>query len=282
METRLINREWTGKQLIDAIASLFDISKKKAKDHLDRKRVLLNGKRVWIAKYLVHAGDTIELLDAEKVGKKPVRSDTFEDLHILFEDDFLIVINKPAGILTNGEKSFEEVVQKKYKNKAIKAVHRLDRDTSGALIFSKSKNIFDEFVKIFKEGRIDKKYAAVILCQSTLAKGAKFIIDSPLEGKTAYTEVVIKEVKPPIYFAEIEIKTGRTHQIRKHLVTRGMQVLGDNQYEISIGKTSQFRSIPRQLLHASYLFFPHPVTGKKIEIHVPLPEEFTIEDGARF
>jgi 23S rRNA pseudouridine1911/1915/1917 synthase len=273
MSVTQVLREWNGKPLVEVISLAFNLSKKKAKELLDRKKVLVNNKRIWIAKYVVKTGEVIEVVEdkAVSLGSKT----SLESVEVLFEDESFLVLNKPAGLLTNGDKSFEKFVQKELKLSQVKAVHRLDRDTSGALIFSKNMKIFELFVELFKAEKIQKKYYALILSQNIkLTLETQIVIETPLEGKSAYTEVVIRKSYPPVYEAEIVIKTGRTHQIRKHLLSRGMQVLGDRDYEIPLGKTPDFRSVGRQMLHARWLAFKHPVTLKDIVIDAPVPPDF--------
>ncbi len=272
MATVQVLRAWQGKPLIDVLAIAFGISKKKAKDALDRKKVLLNNKRVWIAKYIVHTGDMIELIDTGDADQAPR---TQREVSILFEDEHFLIVNKPPGIITNGEKSFEQIIQKKCRLSKARAVHRLDRDTSGALIVAKNQALFDKFVELFKDAQIEKKYYAIILAQSSAVKpGASIMIDTPLEGKTAHTAITIIKSYPPVHEASIIITTGRTHQIRKHLASRGMQLLGDRQYEVALGTATQYRSVARQLLHAASLSFLHPVTLQRIAIEAPLPDDF--------
>ena len=266
-------KQWNAMTLIDVLSQAFGISNKKAKSLLDRKSVIVNGRRVWMAKYVVHTGDVLQAIFDSEQTKPAGESSESAPTKVYFEDEYFLIVEKPSGMVTNGAGSFEERLVKELKNKALRAVHRLDRDTSGLLIVAKTKKVFDAFVELFKAGGLEKKYQGIIL-GGILSKDAPLVIDTPLEGKSAYTEVQCIKHKDAVSLATIQIQTGRTHQIRKHLFSKGMQILGDREYEIKRAANSVFREVPRQMLHASFLQFKHPVTQQKVACTSPFPKDF--------
>jgi RluA family pseudouridine synthase len=209
---------------------------------------------------------------------------------LLYEDDDIIVVNKPCGLLTMGtdrDKSrtahtiLNDYVRKgnsKSRNR-IYIVHRLDRDTSGILIFAKSEKVKLHLQENWKDS--EKKYLAVVygeltpkegLISTYLAENSAYSVYSTTDttkGKpshTAYT--VLKEAKG-FSLLEIHLLTGRKHQIRVHLAEKGHPVVGDKKY----GKAGDGYNC--LALHAKSLSCTHPVSGKPLFFETPIPEYFT-------
>jgi 23S rRNA pseudouridine1911/1915/1917 synthase len=259
-----VKYKYEGKRLFAVIAEELGISKKAAQAAIDDKRVLVNGKRVWIRKHEVMENDRIEILIDDQ--KKP------EGKHvgILWQDDDYMIVNKPAYFLTNAsDTSIEATLQKQEKNKNICAVHRLDKETSGCVIFAKSAEAKKAMIPLFKGRDIMKIYRAI-----TVGKFPKIWNDihSDIDGFMSTTLVKMLDANKYSSYLELRIETGRTHQIRRHLADKRYPVLGDKKY----GGTGNDVSVeqPRQMLHAYRLIFNHPKTGKPVRATAPLPGDF--------
>ena len=210
-------------------------------------------------------------------------------LDILYEDEWILIINKPPFIpvhptmrhfnntLSNGVKAYYEVIGLK---KKIRPVNRLDKNTSGIVIFAKCEYIQEELTKQMKYKSFSKEYIALVNGNLSVDNEIK-TIDSPIkrkadsiiertiqpDGETALTEY--KVIKNYDGFSEIIIHllTGRTHQIRVHFQSIGHPILGDSLY----GEESEL--INRQALHAKKVEFTHPITKKQIKIEAKLPND---------
>ncbi|OGC82404.1 MAG: hypothetical protein A2V81_02510 [Candidatus Abawacabacteria bacterium RBG_16_42_10] len=217
-------------------------------------------------------------------------------LQIIFEDQYVIAINKKPGIVVHPGVGHTEstmihaLEDYRLKNKLpeIRLLHRLDKDTSGILLVSKDESTYGEFSKMFEERKFDKVYLALVLGTPKSEKG---YIDAPIARSTVdrqkfavsmdhHSRRALTAYKTIDYFDEasllaVKIHTGRTHQIRVHLESIKHPVLGDSTYgnEKSLQK-SQELSIKRQMLHAYQMSFIHPVTKKQCTIKAPLPYDF--------
>lgn len=224
------------------------------------------------------------------ITKSPPAKYQPKGLTLLYEDKEVIVVEKPAGLLTIGtdrDKSrtahtlLNEYVRKgdpRSRNR-IYIVHRLDRETSGILIFAKS-----ETAKIFLQGHwedTDKRYLAVVYgsvapkfgaISSHLAENSAFMVYSTNDltaGKLSHTEYrVLKEAKG-FSLLEIHLLTGRKHQIRVHLSEKGHPVVGDKKYG---NRNDRYGTLA---LHARSISFTHPVSGKRMAFETGIPDFFT-------
>lgn len=263
---------------------------------IENKRVYLNGH---LARKAAKAfpGNVVEIQwpapeeDDQPLHPEPVPFD------ILFEDDTIIVINKPAGIvvhpahgnttgtlvhglLYHNEEAFEDMLDA---NQRPGIVHRLDKDTSGAIIVAKNLDAWTTLKETFKAHTLDKIYVAVVLGSFTELSGT---IDQPIgrHPTNRFKMAVVPDGKPAtsLYkvvaqangcaLVKVKILTGRTHQIRVHMAHIGHPVLGDPSYG---GRPKDAPLYPpRQLLHAWKLHIPHPTTGEKMLFQAPLPDDF--------
>lgn len=263
-QTFIVHFKDEGKRLFAVIAEQLDISKKQAQAAIDAKRVLVNGKRVWIRRHEVKEDDLIEILIDES--KKPEA----KYIAILWQDDDYMIVNKPAYFLTNAsDESIEAKLRKQEKNKNICAVHRLDKETSGCVIFAKSAEAKKEMIPMFKGRDIVKIYRAITV--GNFPKSWKEI-RTDIEGLMSTTLVKLLDSKKYASYLELRIETGRTHQIRRHLADKRYPVMGDKKYAGTGNDLSLQQS--RQMLHAYRLVFPHPKTGKPVRAQAPLPGDF--------
>ena len=198
-------------------------------------------------------------------------------MKIIYQDNNVIVVDKPAGILVHPVKDEKDTLIDLFPN--TKPVHRLDRDTSGLIILAKNEKAHDWLKSQFKNREIKKKYLALVHGKLKEKKGiiAKSISKSR-KGKQTIAPIgkkrdaitrykVIKEYGDNTLL-EVLPETGRTHQIRVHLTSIGHPIVGDQKYKFKRQKSI----INRQFLHAKYLKFSLP-GGKVIELESKLPEE---------
>ncbi|MBV9497163.1 MAG: RluA family pseudouridine synthase [Acidobacteria bacterium] len=229
-------------RLDQAVASRFpEISRRKARELISARRVLVNDRPVAIASREVADGDRIVLVASEA------------ELTILRETAQWIAIDKPSGMPTQPtrdrqQRSLEELLRVRFGE--IYLVHRLDTGTSGAVIFARTRAAAAELSAAFAQGEVRKMYVA--LTAPPLRQPVT--IETPIEGREAVT--IVRAVQGSR--AEVEILTGRTHQIRIHLSSIGYPVLGDRRYGGA--------PAPRLMLHAWKL--EHPSFGT---IEAPLP-----------
>ena len=234
----------------------------------------------------VTVGDTVSvLIDFEEDNSNIVASNI--PLNIIYEDDYLLVINKPANIaihpsilhfdnsLSNGVKFYFDKLGLK---KKIRIVNRLDRNTSGIVIFAKNEYIQECLIKQMKTNEFKKEYLAIakgILESKSgtlnfpIARKEGSIIERTVssDGDSAITHYdVVKEFNN-LSLVHIVLETGRTHQIRVHFSHIGHPILGDTLY----GSPSKL--INRQALHSYKLTFIHPVTKKVVSLEAPLPND---------
>ena len=265
------------------VGAISGCSRNRAKRLLDSGCVRIGGKRVYIAGWKMKAGDRVEI-NEELKGKVKT---TF--VKILFEDRDIIVAEKPAGILSvssdaGDRSSFADQIKgylrRKYKTASyLKPVHRLDAETSGVMVFAKSK-AGEAIEEQFKRHSIERRYVAIVegavvkesgqikasLEKGEFGGGKKVRIAAGSEGVEAVTEYMVKEIYADATLLDVRVRTGRTHQIRVHLSEIGHPIVGDKLYG---GK----RPFPRQALHAYKLSFRHPVTGKKMKFESKLPDD---------
>lgn len=219
-----------------------------------------------------------------------------DKMPILYEDEALLIVNKPAGLAVHGGSGIalgviETLRITRPELKFLELVHRLDRDTSGVLLLAKKRSALVELHRQIREGQTDKRY--YLLAHGEITQGAgvmqlKFPLHKYLlangerrvrvdpDGLPSHTALrVTKTVQRDgiaITLAEAQLKTGRTHQIRVHLQKLGHSILGDDKY----GFEDQDKALKskRLYLHAHLAGFTHPRTGEKMRIESPLPAEF--------
>lgn len=255
--------------LVDVLADHLGISKRKAKLILDQRNVFLNGERVWMAQHKVRRRDTIEvtLLD-----EKPAKATKNKKISVLWKDDYFIIANKPSGIVTNeGKNSLEEELHWQFNDRNICAVHRLDKETSGCVIFARNQKAKDMIIPLFRDHEVTKIYRA-ITCGKFPARIET--IHNDIDGESASTDIKVLDSRSVASYLEMRIRTGRTHQIRKHLQFVKRSVAGDKTYINEKKMDERLRMLPRQMLHAYKLVFKHPETGEIVRVSAPVPQDF--------
>ena len=257
-----------------------DLSNKTIKNYIKNGMVTVNDKIVTNSSLLLSLGDKIEI----SYNKKKIIE---YDLDILYEDDYLIAINKPCGLLSISNEKEKEItayrmvsdyVKKNSKHKFIFVLHRLDQDTSGVLVFAKNEKIRDKMQDNWNTIVKKRGYIAIVDGKLTgsdtihtylLENRQQFVYSSKnKEGKEAITHYSVIRNNSNYSLVQIFIDTGRRNQIRVHLSELGYPIVGDKKYRC---KTNP---IKRLCLHANILEFIHPVTKKLIHIESEIPSEF--------
>ncbi len=257
-----------GTALLDHLVESLGLSRRAAKALLDDRLVFVNGRRIWMAKHLLQTRDAVELLPG---GAAP-RPAAAAPVRILLEDPRFLVADKPPRLLTTGENSLELRLRAQLGLPELRAVHRLDKDTSGCVLFAKDEETRRALVAQFEAGRVRKLYHALVA--GNLPK-RQLDIRAPVDRLPAVSRVrqVSAQTRPPrCAHVTVAIETGRTHQIRIHLQQIGDPVLGDRQYFNA--RSAAFPEVPRQMLHAAELRFSHPETGQPVAAVSPLPRDF--------
>ncbi|MES2584865.1 MAG: RluA family pseudouridine synthase [Pseudomonadota bacterium] len=237
-----------------------------------------------------------------------------KEFAVLFEDDSLLAINKPAGVAVHGGSGvsfgvIEQLRMARPQAKFLELVHRLDRETSGILLVAKKRSALKNLQDQFRERETGKTYLAMVIGQWPANKK---VLDKPLhkyllpdgerrvkvvakddpDGMPSLTLVKVREaggVVPGTHQApvasdrgysllEVTIKTGRTHQIRVHLASEGMPIVGDDKYgdfdsNKALGRANSSTPLKRMFLHAWRLQCNHPATGSRLELQANLPGE---------
>jgi len=239
----------------------------------------------------LRAGDRVRVPPvriAEKTGA-PARPAEFPVVH---EDAALLVVDKPAGVAVHGGSGvsfgvIESLRASRPQAKFLELAHRLDRDTSGLLIVAKKRSALVEVHRMLREGEIRKVYLTVAkgrwqgksrelresLHKYVNAKGERRV-SVQADGMAAVTRVAALKAKDAFSLLEVELLTGRTHQIRVHLAHAGHPVLGDDKYgDFDLNHRLEKAGVRRLFLHAARLSLAHPVSKEKLALAAPLPEE---------
>ncbi len=214
------------------------------------------------------------------------------EFDIVFEDDALIVIDKPSGVAVHGGSGvsfgvIEQLRRARPQAKLLELAHRLDRETSGLLLVAKKRSALAKLHDQFRDGQVNKRYLALVkgqwrdalrhvrlpLNKYLTADGERRVSVAP-EGKEAHSIVRLVARWQNFSLVEVELKTGRTHQIRVHLAHLGFPLAGDDKYgDFSLNKDLQKAGLKRMFLHAVRLSLPHPLSGAPLAFEAPLPEE---------
>jgi len=268
-----------------------DLSRSAIRRLIDTGQVVVNGEAVK-ASYKVRPGDLVVACVPQPEAEEPAAEAI--PLGIVYEDQALIVVNKPAGMVIHpapGHRSGTLVnallahcpdLASDSGDARPGIVHRLDRDTSGLILVAKNEQIRRALQSQFKARQVHKVYVALLDGQLEAARGR---IEAPLGrdprhrqrmavvpgGREAVTEYrLLASLAGGDYsLVEAEPKTGRTHQIRVHFASIGHPVVGDMVY----GRRRTRLPVPRQFLHAQRLGFTHPLTGQPLEFEAPLPDD---------
>jgi 23S rRNA pseudouridine1911/1915/1917 synthase len=237
----------------------------------------------------VQAGELIRVEDSGQPADAPAVDVPFG---IAYEDEYLIVVDKPAGVVVHPARGHRSgTLSQALAGRAAGGdepwragiVHRLDRETSGLLVVAKRDDIHRALKALLAARTLKREYLALVEGTPSARSGT---IEAPIgrdrrnrtlmsidsdEPREARTHFEIVEALPSATLLRVTLDTGRTHQIRVHMQSIGHPVYGDRQYGIS-----DAFGLTRQFLHAARLGFPHPVTGEAVEVSSPLPDDLAL------
>ena len=258
---------------------------------IDEKNILVNGKEQK-ASYKVNENDVVEV-EIPEPKKNEIKAEDIP-IEVIYEDSDIIVVNKPKGMVVhpgngNVDGTLVNAIMAKCEGSLSGIggeirpgiVHRIDKDTSGLLIVAKNDKAHVNLSEQIKEHKVKKTYIALV---RGVVKENEATIDMPIgrsktdrkkmavckDGKNAITHIKVLKRWEHYTLLQVNIETGRTHQIRVHLSYIGYPIIGD--YTYSNGK-NEF-GVVGQCLHAQKLEFKHPITNKIVELEAPLPEYF--------
>ena len=244
------------------------------------------------ADYRVREGDVVRVPPIRVAEKSATAAVPARDFTLAHEDEALMVIDKPAGVAVHGGSGvsfgvIEQLRRARPQAKLLELAHRLDRETSGLLIVAKKRSALTRLHDMFREGKIAKRYLALVkgrwmnpqqhvrlpLHKYMTEEGERRVAVSR-EGKEAHSIVRLVARWQNFSLVEVELKTGRTHQIRVHLAHLGFPLAGDDKYgDFPLNKDLQKAGLKRMFLHAAQLKLAHPLTGETLELEAPLPPD---------
>lgn len=279
------------------VSSLWQLPRNQAGKLVAEGHVTVNG-AVVVKSHRCKAGDVLVVADTPDVA--PKAAPTLPP--VLYDDEQLMIVNKPAGMVVHpgvGNDSGTLVDALKHAGIALAdtgdatrpgIVHRLDKDTSGVLVVAKTALAYDSIVEQLRQRSMRRSYVALVL---GVPKALRGVIDGPIGrdpkartrfavvdgGKPARTHFVTrasgtvpKHPSQQVSLLDVTLETGRTHQIRVHIATIGVGIVGDAVYGVT-GTVSAQLGLTRPFLHAETVALQHPVTGETVQAHAPLPNE---------
>ena len=290
-----------GERVDRVIAFFSGLSRSKVSDLISKRLILRNGIPIKKGSEIVHTNDEISMPNLVDEAVEEIASDESIDFEVVFEDDSVIVVSKPSGLivhpgsgiangtLVNGLAAQFPDLREIGDPTRLGLVHRLDKGTSGLLIVARTPEALENLKFQMQERHVHRQYFAIVAGHVESNKG---VVDAPLgrdpknplkravinSGKYARTHYEIdQKYESPfkVSMLNCRLETGRTHQIRVHLAAIGHPVLGDELYG---GRTS-FNIENRLALHAQMLSFLHPKTKNLMNFESPLPAELTSMKG---
>jgi 23S rRNA pseudouridine1911/1915/1917 synthase len=270
--------------LSEALHQLYpDSSRRTLQNWIRNGRFRIDGKVIFREDTPLIQGQNLEVKATFKAPKIP-------GLKIIYEDRYMVVIDKPVGLLSvpldeeTSRRHALGLLRQHYDTDQIFAVHRIDRETSGILLFARGKQSEEKFDELFEKHAILREYYAIVegrlkenegSWKSKLLELPSFhVIESP-EGKDATTHYTVIRRSAKYTYLKLMLETGRKHQIRVHCQMAGHPVVGDQRYG------SVENPLKRLCLHACTLGFMHPFTRKEVKFSSPLPGAFQVLGGSK-
>jgi 23S rRNA pseudouridine955/2504/2580 synthase len=267
---------------------------------LRKGEVRVNKKRV-DATYRLVLGDVVRVPPVQTARREPVSPQPVSARmaqYVIFEDNALLVINKPSGMAVHGGSGIsrgviEQLRLERPELKFLELAHRLDRETSGVLLLAKKRSALVKLHEAMREGGreseggMDKFYYALVkgvwpdarrhvkfpLFKYLTAEGERRVCVRE-DGQASHTIFTLKNRWQDFSLLEAELMTGRTHQIRVHLAHLGFPIAGDDKYgDFALNKELQRQGLKRMFLHAHKAVIRHPLSGEQLTLEAPLPPE---------
>jgi 23S rRNA pseudouridine955/2504/2580 synthase len=247
--------------------------------------------------YRLATGDEVRVPPMRVAQAQPARAPARALLPpVLYEDEHLMVIDKPAGLAAHGGSGvahglIERVRAARPHQPFLELAHRLDRETSGALLLAKTRRALLDLHAQLREGRVDKRYVVLVKgdwvndrqhvrlpLAKRLTRAGERRVDVDPEGAAAHTVFTLIERYGRYSLVEAQLRTGRTHQIRVHLAHLGFPIVGDDKYgdfelNRSLARADARPRLARMFLHARSVRLTHPVGGQPLHFEAPLPPE---------
>ena len=247
------------------------------------------------ATYRLSRGDRVRVppVRVSFSAPRPAKGASWLEDAVLFEDEWLLAVNKPAGLAVHGGSGvslgvIEQLRQERPNQPFLELVHRLDRETSGTLLLAKQRRALTNVHAQLRHGEVSKRYLALVLGEWTQRQltarlplrkfvsggGDRRVVVDAEEGGAAVT--VFKKLGHynGLSLLEADLKTGRTHQIRVHLSHLGFPIAGDDKYgDFAANKALEKQGLKRMFLHAFSLTLKHPATSERLHIEAALPTE---------
>jgi 23S rRNA pseudouridine1911/1915/1917 synthase len=283
----VVHPEVAGQRLDQGLAALAVIPRRRVRALVADGRLWLNGRATRVLSRQLHLADVLDVVPEDEALAPPPPAPP--DLPILFEDGWLVAADKAAGLttqpprrrapgeLTAHERVLLQLAARDGKRVEVMLFHRLDRLTTGVLVFARQRDAARALAKIWGSGAVQKQYLALV--RGGPGKGPRrisgAIASDPLvhgrfrvarNGKPATTEVRLLARLAEFSLVEVRPLTGRTHQVRVHLAEAGFPVAGDALYGGAGG-------VPRPFLHSWRLTIPHPRTGRQLRLEAPVPAD---------
>jgi 23S rRNA pseudouridine1911/1915/1917 synthase len=282
-----------GERLDRFLASLPEIGSRGAAERVLATGVLVDG-RAQAKSHRLSGGEQLEFEEPEHAA--PVLAAEEMDLRIAYEDEHLVVVDKPAGIVVHPAPGHatgtlvhgllaHDIAGGDEDRPGI--VHRLDRDTSGLMVVARSDEAHKRLQALVRRRGLERHYRALVVGRPRSRRGR---IEAPIgrdrrdplrhsldtdTPRDAVTRFEVRELFPRHTLLDVRLETGRTHQIRVHLAAIDLPVVGDPMY----GRPHEL-GLERQFLHAGRLAFTHPFTGDRVDVESPLPAELKAAVGA--
>ncbi|MDO8059120.1 RluA family pseudouridine synthase ['Crotalaria aegyptiaca' phytoplasma] len=285
----IVETKFNGVRLDDFVTIKIGLTKNQVQKLIAHYQVLVNNTLVKKSN-LLKSQDIVTINLSTLIEKSDFLSPINLNLEIIYEDQYLAVINKPANLIVHPSVSFRGVTLingllyqlkdfiKMPLSERMGIIHRLDKDTTGLILVGKTIEVVEKMQQLLQNKGIIRIYYALI--EGFLDQAGTIILPikrdhrNPLkmsvasQGKIAITHFTTLKKINNYSLLEIQLETGRTHQIRVHLSYLKHPIIGDNLYN------SKKYSVSSQLLHAKKLYFNHPWTGKRLQFDIPLPQKF--------
>lgn len=253
--------------------------------------VRVNGGRV-SQTYRLTAGDEIRVPPVRVAAPRTDVVPVGEPLPVVYEDEAILIVDKPAGKAVHGGSGvsfgvIEQLRRQRPEARLLELAHRIDKETSGLLVIAKKRSALKAMHDMMREGGVKKHYLALVLGRwhnpmqhvklplyKYLTADGERRVRVAEDGKPSHSIVRLERHWGGMSLLDVELKTGRTHQIRVHLSHLGFPLAGDEKYgDFAVNRQLEGAGLKRMFLHAARLAFAHPLSGEPIEVASPLPDE---------